>query len=718
MNLRSRLTFAFFAISVVPLSAVTLYSHYSSERALRRAAEQQAQALAADMGHRMEWVTADLGRRMDRLWPEQVTEQADARPTRPAGPEGVRPQPSPSEAMAGHVAGTLGAIAPMLESLELVPTVTTPPAAPYSGSDRAPLPVPPPAEVDHSRRRPTAEETVARRDRVAAVADARKTVGTRKMVVEMSQVIAQALKPYASGNAGTSATEMAAWNKALADQIDRNVANLGPVETSQARSGAAAVGTAGGENSPRPQGAPGRVRAFTVLKGNAINTEVQRDGRPIGRISGTLNIDRLLHTVMSLNRRDRQEIPFAVDGDGHLHAPRASDETVIRSLGLASALPAGGISVRSVNDWVVATRKDPSGSTFGIARPIGDDVRELRRVSARNFGLGFALIALVFAGSIPLAGGMTRNLRTLMDGVQRLARGDLGTRVPVRSRDEFGRLGVAFNQMAENLAAHEKLVVEQERIKRELELCRQIQTEMLPHQPLRFGLAEARGLSIPAREVGGDFFNYFVLPDGGIALLVGDVSGKGVGAALLMANVQATLRARLPLEQDLATLADGLDHDLQAATPSEVYLTLFVGIVDPVRRVLRYVNAGHNTQFVLRRDGGLERLASTGRPLGLLAGAGYEERAVTLGESDQLFLYTDGMVEAESETGEFLGPERLESLLLEGLSTDVEALLARVELAVREFRGAAEPSDDATMMAFRFGPTPDVAASPGVNQTA
>ncbi len=257
--------------------------------------------------------------------------------------------------------------------------------------------------------------------------------------------------------------------------------------------------------------------------------------------------------------------------------------------------------------------------------------------------------------------------------------------------------------MAENVAAHQQLVVQQERIRRELELCRLIQNEMLPHHPLRLGLAEVKGVSIPAREVGGDFFNYFVLPGGEVALLVGDVSGKGVGAALLMANVQATLRARLPLEQDLAQLADALDRDLEENTPPEVYLTLFVGIVDTQRRELRYVNAGHNPQFVLRTNGGFERMDSTGRPLGLLAGAGYEEITLPLDEGDILFFYTDGMVEAENERGDFLGADRLEAALASSPRPDVDSVLVHVENTVRAFRGETELSDDATMMALRFG---------------
>ena len=123
--------------------------------------------------------------------------------------------------------------------------------------------------------------------------------------------------------------------------------------------------------------------------------------------------------------------------------------------------------------------------------------------------------------------------------------------------------------MARDVEHRQQLVVERERL-RELELCRRIQSEMLPHARLRLGPTEIKGISIPAREVGGDFFNYFELPGGDLAVLVGDVSGKGISAALLMANIQATLRARLPLEPDLARLAAAMDREIDETTPPGV----------------------------------------------------------------------------------------------------------------------------------------------------
>jgi sigma-B regulation protein RsbU (phosphoserine phosphatase) len=303
---------------------------------------------------------------------------------------------------------------------------------------------------------------------------------------------------------------------------------------------------------------------------------------------------------------------------------------------------------------------------------------------------------------------MTRNLTTLTEGVQRIAKGDFSAQVPVRSRDEFGALANAFNHMARDVEHRQRLVVERERLQRELELCRRIQSEMLPHASLRLGPTEIKGISIPAREVGGDFFNYFELPGGHVAVLVGDVSGKGISAAILMANIQATLRARLPLEPDLARLTAAIDKEIEDSTPAGVYATLFLGILDPERKTLRYVNAGHYPQFLIRGDG-LESLSSGGMPVGLYAGQGYVERTVQLADNDLLFFYTDGMVEVENERQDMFGAERLESLLRDHRDQGVDALLERIEESVRRFRGAAEPFDDVTIMALRLGARPQAA---------
>jgi sigma-B regulation protein RsbU (phosphoserine phosphatase) len=298
---------------------------------------------------------------------------------------------------------------------------------------------------------------------------------------------------------------------------------------------------------------------------------------------------------------------------------------------------------------------------------------------------------------------LTRNLTSLTDGVGRIAKGDYAARVPVKSHDEIGRLAEAFNRMAADVEQHQRSAVEQERIRRELELGRLIQSEMLPHAPLHLGLTEVKGISVPAREVGGDFFNYFQLDAGRVALLVGDVSGKGVGAALLMANIQASLRTRFTLGQELSAIAEAIDRDIEANSPGPVYATLFMAILDLNARRMRYVNAGHNPQVVLRGDGRLEKLWSTGLPVGMLAGHGYGEREVQLSAGDLLFFYTDGCVEMENEAGDMFGADRLESLVSQSARASADELLQKVEQAISAFRGQRDLFDDATMMVVKVG---------------
>jgi serine phosphatase RsbU (regulator of sigma subunit) len=458
---------------------------------------------------------------------------------------------------------------------------------------------------------------------------------------------------------------------------------------------------------PAPTAAPqprSPMQRKARLSGSRLDITLERDGQVVRQLNAEVDLPNLLGTVFSTTRRDRGEVPFAVGRDGRIYTPTEADQKTIETFGAAvlADTPAGTLVQP---DWVIVTTNDPTGSglKFGIARPVGDSLGELRRATARNAAIGLAFIGLALIGIVPLSGRLTRNLSVLSEGVNRIAKGDYRARVAVRSRDEVGRLAEAFNQMAEDVERHERAAVGQERIRRELELGRQIQHDMLPRAPLRLGLTEVKGVSVPAREVGGDFFNYFQVADGQIALLVGDVSGKGVGAALLMANIQASLRARLATGQDLAAIADALDVDIDANTPGSVYATIFIAILDVASHRLRYVNAGHNPQYLLRKSGGLEQMPSTGLPIGMLSGRGYREGTVELAEGDLLFFYTDGCVEAESETGEMFGAERLEATLRTATARGAGDALALVESAVSEFRGSREPFDDATMMVVTVG---------------
>ncbi len=410
----------------------------------------------------------------------------------------------------------------------------------------------------------------------------------------------------------------------------------------------------------------------------------------------------LVASVLATSDTDPEQIAFAKDAEGRLYAANAADLSKLYGLGLAKTPPGAPVVRLDPADWVVATRTDEaSGMTVGVAGPLDAAVREMRGTAVRNLGYGLAMVLVAFLCILPLVRRLTRDLDALTAGVARLGAGEKGVEVGVPRGEELARLARAFNAMARDLEGQQQRLLAQERLHKELEISRRIQEELLPREPGRFAFAEAAGLSIPAREVGGDFFNYFSLPSGEAVVLIGDVSGKGVPAAILMANLQATLRARLFHADDLAALATQLDEELGASPDARAYVTLFLAIVDGARGCLRYVNAGHNTQLLLRDGGPPRRLESSGRPVGLLPGGGFEERTVPVMPGDALLLFTDGLLDAESPAGEAFGMERLEALVAMHERAPVAEILARLDSALRDHRAGAEAGDDATIVALQ-----------------
>jgi len=670
MSLRTRLIIAFLLLSVVPLTAVTLFSYVSSVSAVESAARREASDSAADMGRRMELITADVGRRMDRIF---------------EGPE--PPRMMATAGMRDRIAPALGDTAALVERLEFHPAddpdpnpdPEVAPDKPVGLAVPSPPGAPPPPPTPESRAR-----TGGRRVRAAHPPGA----PAPPVVIDVPGIMAEARRA-ARAHAAASPEAAPFIEHGLAVGLPAAEASLKAVAEALAKS--------------QPAAAAGIRDMQMHVEGRRVEIAVKKGGKLLGKANAMLNLERTLQTVLTFARRDQGEIPFAIDRRGGLYTPDPRQKQVLQTLEVQRHAPlAAGGRPRRAGEWLVVAREDGSGLTFGIARPMGASLREIRRASVRTLSLGLLVVVLALVGIVPISHRMTRHLTSLSNGVRQLAGGDFRARVAVKSKDEFGALAAAFNQMAEDLERHQGLVVERERLRRELELSRQIQTEMLPRGGLSLGAAEIRGVSIPAREVGGDFFNYFVLPDGRLALLIGDVSGKGVSAALLMANVQATLRARLPLETNLAVLADGLDREIDETTPRGVYLTLFIGILELDGRTLRYVNAGHNPQFVLRADRSIVPLTSTGLPIALYSAHGYSEASVDVSAGDLLFFYTDGLVEAEDHTGDMFGAERLQAILADERAHSADTVLAHVEQAVRTFRGAIEPLDDATLMALRL----------------
>ncbi|GAB4108763.1 MAG: hypothetical protein Kow001_07230 [Acidobacteriota bacterium] len=695
MKLRSQLLLAFFLLAVVPLAGLTLYSYYTSLQAFREAVAAEAAQMAEDMTGRMEAARRDLDRRVRMLGVKPLYTLTK---TTTATTGGHVPD---MQQIYSDLVAALGDTAKMFESIKIEPMVVEAASQAVERtrqSARVPAPQPPLRPGDSLQivmpgvPEPPPPPTP---DAPPAEEVAMDMPEGGKLLMRQWDASRQGGRP--KGSPGHGREIQLHWIARLEEEARRAEAAQSAAEL---QAGANELRTAGRHDSAEQMQMEKAKKKQKRVECLDFTTEVRVDETMGGKIIAQVNAHEILKTVLSRTRLREREIAFAQDQDRRFYTARPEDQATLAQIGVAAG---SGDDVKTLpEDWMVVQKTDPAtGVTFGIARPIGEGLRQIRQAAVQNLSYGLGMVTLALLGILPLSRRMTRNLTVLSSGVERLAAGDLDVQVPVRSRDEIGQLGEAFNRMARELKEHQARVVEQERLRKELEMCRRIQKELLPRAPLRLPLAEVQGVSIPAREVGGDFFNYFTLPDNRTALLIADVSGKGVPAALLMANLQATLRARLPVAGDLVTLARDLDREIDATTPPETYLTLFVGILDQEMRTLRWLNAGHNPQYIVRAGGELEPMPSTGRPLGLLPGGPFEEQTTQLSPGDTLFLYTDGLVEAQNTRGEEFGNQRLERILSEERGQDSQRILARIEEEVRAFGRDFESSDDATMLVLR-----------------
>ena len=261
-------------------------------------------------------------------------------------------------------------------------------------------------------------------------------------------------------------------------------------------------------------------------------------------------------------------------------------------------------------------------------------------------------------------------------------------------------LGAQSAQIIENVQHSEQERL-QEALRRDLKLASIVQQELLPQRNPSWPGLEVAGRNVPAREVGGDSFEFLDVGDGRVGLAIADVSGKGVAAALLMASLHAMLRCVSGAVEGPAECVTRLNQMLAGSTASGRFATLFYGVLDLSARTLRYCNAGHNYPLLLRAGGPMEHLESGGIPVGVMGDWRYEEAAVRLGSGDLLVLYSDGVTEAENRRGELFGEEALETAVrgLAGLpAADIVNQLLR---QVGRFAAGTSQSDDQTLVAVR-----------------
>jgi putative ABC transport system permease protein len=267
-----------------------------------------------------------------------------------------------------------------------------------------------------------------------------------------------------------------------------------------------------------------------------------------------------------------------------------------------------------------------------------------------------------------------------------------------------------FALMIENARLTDR-VVEQETLRRDIALASDVQRRLLPDAPPRVSGAEFAAASVPARRIGGDYYDFVELPDRAIGIALADVSGKGVAAALIMSVVQASLRI-ISSEGDVPPprLVARMNEFVYRSTPSSKYATFFFARLDEPCRRLRYVNAGHNPPFLLRAgrqpatDSGLaeiEQLTVGGTVVGMFPEMSYEEATVELHPGDVLLVFTDGVPEAHNPEGEEFGEERLQLLLRQAAHQSADEISARLSAGMKDWIRDAEQYDDLTFIVMK-----------------
>lgn len=354
--------------------------------------------------------------------------------------------------------------------------------------------------------------------------------------------------------------------------------------------------------------------------------------------------------------------------------------------------------------------------------------------STIEFGFFVLLIALVlFEGAAWWVG--TRLSRSITGAVAQLYlatthinRGDFSHRIPVTSNDQLAALANSFNSMTESI---EKLVLEQkekQRLENEITIAQEVQAQLFPRHIAQLPSLEVHGFCRPARSVSGDYYDFLVLGQERMLLALGDVSGKGISAALLMATIHSAVRAYsvegipalrqvqavgagptlvtshdsiLPgAEVSPGTLLSLLNHQLYHSTPMEKYATLFLAMYEGDERRLTFSNAGHLPPLVLAANGAIRRLEDGGTVVGLFDKLTYDENSVQLRPGEIFLAYSDGVTEPENDFGEF-GEQRLIELVHENRDLPLERISEIVTGAVDDWIGGAEQPDDVTLVLAR-----------------
>ncbi len=309
--------------------------------------------------------------------------------------------------------------------------------------------------------------------------------------------------------------------------------------------------------------------------------------------------------------------------------------------------------------------------------------------------------------SLRLTRAITRSVDDLYRGTLHVGQADFSHQIPVRGEHQLSELAASFNGMTAKIRGLIGEVKKKEKLDAELEIAREVQLRLFPKYVPKLKTLEMAGICIPGRVVSGDYYDYVRLDDRWTAIVLGDVSGKGVSAALLMASIQSALHAQLKFSGDssqhvlsTATLMALISQQLYENTPAEKYATFFCSAYDDETGRLTYTNAGH-LKPILVRDGRATTLEGDGMVVGLLPNVKYEQQDILLRTGDLVAVFSDGIPEAFDAAEQEFGETRLAELLLSEVDKPLNNIITAVTGTVEKWIFDPEGRDDLTLLLLR-----------------
>ncbi|HYC58309.1 MAG TPA: SpoIIE family protein phosphatase [Thermoanaerobaculia bacterium] len=757
MRIRTQLILAAFVLAVVPLAAIVTYSYHSSRRALEAAYRNEAQRLTQQMDRRLAMIRTDLEQRLRFV--------------------SALPLPNQGSGDAGNIISVMGETASLVDALDFEPLraglqnvnadVETDADADETDDEReiaetpepatvaavAPVPPMPPIvpvvidlppvpefprfvmseeqkellneignlggqlhnpnltadeRADIREELKTAQEELRRvteadraqfqmQMRQAQDARRHRQRAEREMRKAEKQLVAALAPPAAPAPAPVAATTTAAEKK----------------KTTPKKSTKVVVRSA---TTKEIQNAAANAKKTALLLGRSFEAPVRQEGEVVGQLTARISPEQVIRRILGSAADDRSEIPFAIDREGTLYTRTSEERSRLEAMEVPERVRRGR-SLKQIDGWIVSTSVDPqSGLRIGVARPVGDNLQDLRNAAARNFGIGLGLIAFALIGIVPLSNHLARDVKLVTEGAERIAHGDLMTRLPVKTKNEFGQLARAFNRMAEDLSVHQQKLLEQERARKEQELqqalmsveyerksveledARRFQLSMLPKEVPHHPAYDVAVFTRTATEVGGDYYDFHVSGDS-LSVTIGDATGHGAKAGTMVTVIKTLFAGYGGASSPAEFLADAAEK-IKRMDLGRMAMALSLGRFD--RGKLTIASAGMPPVLVHRASSGdVDEIALQATPLGTF-GSDYPEASVTVDSGDTVLFLTDGFPELMNDASQQLGyTGALEAFAFAAKAGNASDVIAALGDVAKKWHGDAPPNDDVTFVVVR-----------------